>query len=119
MPLSSSAALLLAACWVLPALVVGGVYALSAGQTSDTEPHEGEAECAIKGIRAEIQQMDLEAPRQEWRSPDWEGPGARLRAQVQRSSYEVMVLTPYAEATVSVGRPDGDVERRRCSLCLN
>lgn len=118
MPLSSSAALLLAACWVLPAVVVVGVYLLSSGEGTDTATHR-EIERAVKGIRAEIQKLDLEAPRQEWRSPDWQGPGARLRAQVQRSSHEVMILAPYAEATVSVGRPDGDVERRRCSLCLN
>ena len=118
MPLSSSAALLLAACWILPAVVVAGIYAVYSNEASTGE-NGPEVERSLKGIRAEIQQMDLEAPRQEWRSPDWEGPGARLRAQVQRSSYEVMLLTPYAETTVSVGRPDGDVERRRCSLCLN
>jgi len=118
MPLSSAAALLLAACWILPAVVVTGIYAAYSNDTSTAE-HGTEVERSLKGIRAEIQQMDLEAPRQEWRSPEWEGPGARLRARVQRSSYEVMLLTPYAEANLSVGRPDGDVERRRCSLCLN
>jgi hypothetical protein len=118
MPLSSAATLLLAACWMLPAVLVAGIYAVYSNEASTGE-NGPEVERSLKGIRAEIQQMDLEAPRQEWRSPDWEGPGARLRAQVQRSSYEVMLLTPYAETTVSVGRPDGDVERRRCSLCLN
>jgi len=118
MPLSLSTALLLAACWILPAVVVAGIYAVSSGERAHPAT-DVEMDCSIKGIRAEIQEMDLEAPRQEWRSPDWEGPGARLHAQVQRSSYEVMILTPYADATVSVGRPDGDVERRRCSLCLN
>jgi len=118
MSLSLSAALLLAACWILPAVVVVVIYAVYSGESVRTE-NDAEMDCSIKGIRAEIQQMDLEAPRQDWRSPDWAGPGARLHAQVQRSSYEVMILTPYAEATVSVGRPDQDLERRRCSLCLN
>jgi hypothetical protein len=118
MSLSSAAVLLLAACWILPAVVVAGIYVMSSGERDHPET-DVEMDCSIKGIRAEIQKMDLEAPRQEWRSPDWAGPGARLHAQVQRSSYEVMILTPYAEATVSVGRPDEDLERRQCSLCLN
>ena len=117
MLLSSSTALLLAACWLLPAAVVVGLYAVYSGPSApETDP---ELERAVKGIRAEIQQLDLEAPRQEWRSPDWQGPGAQLRARVQRSSYEVMILAPYAESTVRVGRADEHIEHRRCSLCLN
>jgi hypothetical protein len=117
MSVSPSVLLLLGACWLTPAFTIAVVYAycrvFSSGDSSE------EMSTSLKGIRVDIQRMDLEAPRQTWRREGWEGPGARVRAEVRDASHEVMVLTPYAEASVTVGGPDDRSERRRCSLCLN
>jgi len=107
---------LLAGCWLIPAVVAVLAYVFAPRESEAPQPRD--MDTSIKGIRADIQRLDLRAPRQDWRREDWDGPGARIRAQVQNSSHEVMMLTPYAEASVTVGL-DGEPERRRCSLCLN
>lgn len=117
MSVSPSTLLLLTACWLTPALTIASVYAVCRHSASETDPYA--MSTSLKGIRTDIQQMDLEAPRQTWRREGWEGPGADVRAEVQDASHEVMILTPYAEASVTVGAPDDQTERRRCSLCLN
>lgn len=73
----------------------------------------------LKGLRADIGQFDLDARRQGWRHENWGGPAHYVEARMTDSSHEVMVLTPYAETSVCVGRADGATEQRRCSLCLN
>lgn len=117
MSLSPSTFLLLAACWLTPAFTIAVVYAVCRHSSSETESYA--MSTSLKGIRTDIQQLDLEAPRQTWRREGWEGPGANVRAEVQDASHEVMILTPYAEASVTVDTPDDRTERRRCSLCLN
>lgn len=69
-------------------------------------------------IRAEILQIDYDAKQGDWRSEDWEGPGADVRSQVEDRSYEVAIETPYAETSVRVQTED-EQEMRRCSICLN
>lgn len=113
---SPTVLVLLASCWLIPAVVAVLAYAYTSREEDSPQPRE--MKTAIKGIRADIQRLDLRASRQDWRRADWDGPGARIRAQVQNSSYEVMLLTPYAEASVTVGVEDAP-ERRRCSVCLN
>lgn len=117
MSVSPSVLLLVGACWLIPAFTIAVVYAVSRFSSSEECPDE--MSTSLKGIRVDIQRMDLEAPRQTWRREGWEGPGARVRAEVRDASHEVMVLTPYAEASVTVDGPDDQPERRRCSLCLN
>jgi hypothetical protein len=109
--------LLLTACWLTPALTIAAVYVVGRGSSAEADPRA--MSTSLKGIRTDIRQLNLEAPRQAWRREGWAGPGARVRAEVQDASHEVMVLTPYAEASVTVGAPDDEPERRRCSLCLN
>jgi hypothetical protein len=117
MSVSPSTLLLLTACWLTPAFTIAVVYAVGRYSSAETDPHA--MSTSLKGIRTDVQQLDLEVPRQAWRREGWEGPGARVRAEVRDASHEVMVLTPYAEASVTVGAPDDQTERRRCSLCLN
>jgi hypothetical protein len=117
MSVSPSVLLLLGACWLTPALTIAVVYTVCRFSSAEDDPHE--MSTSLKGIRTDIQQMDLEAPREAWRREGWEGPGARVRAEVRDASYEIMVLTPYAEASVTVEGPGDQPERRRCSLCLN
>jgi hypothetical protein len=116
MSLSPLVPVLLIACWALPAVLI---FLLRGRRTeSDEGLSEQTPTTVLMGIRADIKQVDLENQAQRWRSSDWEGPGARLRARVRDSSYEVMLITPYAETSVAVATDSG-TEHRRCSLCLN
>ncbi|MFB6248845.1 MAG: hypothetical protein ABEL97_09770 [Salinibacter sp.] len=117
MSVSPTVLLLLTACWFTPALTIAVVYAVGRGSSSETGSTE--MSTSVEGIRTDILQLDVEAPRQTWRRGEWEGPGARVRAEIGDASHEMTVLTPYAEASVTVQGPDDRPERRRCSLCLN
>lgn len=72
----------------------------------------------VKGLRADIQDLDLVARGGGWRHEHWDGPTARLTTQMMNASHEVIVLSPYAEVSVPVQVQEGP-QRRRCSLCLN
>ena len=109
---------LLTTCWLLPAVSTLLAYRLR-GQFAEKGNSTREMSRALKGLRADVGQFDVDARRQAWRRENWGGPAQYVEAQMTESSHEVMVLTPYAEASVSVGRADTETERRRCSLCLN
>lgn len=117
MSLSPAVPLLLAACWVLPAFIIAILYRVGAGAGSAEQVKE--MNTSYKGIRADILQVDYDPQAEGWREENWEGPGARVRAQVEDVSHEVMVIAPYAEASVTVAIGKKRSERRRCSLCLN
>lgn len=118
MSLSPLVPLLLAACWVLPVAIIAVLHNIRARGESDSAPRE--MKTSLKGVRVDVGQMDIDARSQDWRNDDWKGPEARVAARVTDSSREVMVITPYAEASVSVQLNTGDgEEQRRCSLCLN
>ena len=110
--------LLLTACWVLPALVITVLYRM---QSSDARQgtEQTEMNTCMKGIRADLLQLDYDARGDNWRRAGWEGPQARVRSRVTDASHEVMMITPYAEVSVSVGLDEAQEETRRCSLCLN
>lgn len=116
MSLSPLVPLLLTACWVVPSLIIAVLYRLRT--SASDEPTYASMDTAIKGLRADLFQIDYSAEDQNWRHENWDGPEARVRAQVTDASHEVMVITPYAEASVTVG-VDEEEDRRRCSLCLN
>jgi hypothetical protein len=107
---------LLAASWLLPALVVGVLYWVQRRPGAAAESPA--MDTSLRGRRAEVLDLDLHAPSTGWRSADWDGPAARVRARVTDASHEVLVLTAYAEATVPV-RSGADPVSRRCVLCLN
>lgn len=116
MSLSPYVPLLLAVCWMLPAMALAVSYGLRHhhDEESETEPME----LTIEEVRAEVLQVDYDAQGTNWKRPDWSGPGSDARSQVQGSSHEVLIPTPYANATVSVGTK-ADPETRRCTLSLN
>jgi hypothetical protein len=118
MSLSPLVPLLLTACWVLPALIVTVLYRMRPASARPRTEQNDMNTCA-KGIRADVLQLDFEARGQDWRRAGWEGPEARVRSRVTDASHEVMVITPYAETSVSVGLTEDEAENRRCSLCLN
>jgi uncharacterized iron-regulated membrane protein len=107
---------LLAASWLIPALVVGVLYWVQ--RRPDAASESPPMDTSLRGRRAEVLDLDLHAPATGWRSADWDGPGARVRARVTDASCEVLVLTAYAESTVPV-RSGADRGARRCVLCLN
>ncbi|PQJ34268.1 hypothetical protein BSZ35_06345 [Salinibacter sp. 10B] len=74
---------------------------------------------SMKGLRVDIAQLDYDARTQGWRHEGWGGPEEYVQAQVRESSHEVMLLAPYAEASVSVSAEASEPKQRRCSLCLN
>lgn len=116
MSISPYVPLLLAVCWMLPAMAVAVWYRLSSpsAHARDRKPMR----LSQKEVQAEIRQLDLDATKAGWRSEDWEGPEGNVRSQVRGLSHKVRLSTPYAEATVSV-MTGGEKESRRCSLCLN
>jgi hypothetical protein len=116
MSVSPLVPLLISACLVLPVLIIAAFYRLHIPKPDEAAARS--MDTAMKGLRADILQIDYSAETQNWRSEDWDGPDARVRARVTDASHEVIVLTPYAEASVEVG-VGTENERRRCSLCLN
>jgi hypothetical protein len=116
MSLSPIVPLLLAACWILPALVIVLFYVVQSEERVESATET--MNTSLKGIRADVGDLDFEPQTQDWRNENWEGPGAEVRAQVTDSSREIMILTPYAEASVRVSTNDG-TEQRRCSICQN
>ena len=118
MSLSPLVPLLLTACWILPALIIGVLYRMrqaSAGESTE----QNDMNTCLKGIRADVLQVDYDARGQDWRRAGWDGPEARVRSRVTDASHEVMMITPYAEASVEVGVGERTRQNRRCSLCLN
>ncbi|PSQ95897.1 MAG: hypothetical protein BRD55_09750 [Bacteroidetes bacterium SW_9_63_38] len=116
MSISPLVPLLLTVCWVLPALIAAVLYRVEEASPR-TAVSQNDMNTSVKGIRAEVLQLDLEALDQDWRRAGWDGPTARVRSRVVDASHEVMVITPYAETSVSVGVEEE--HSRRCSLCLN
>lgn len=117
MPISTFVSVLLAVCWMLPAISIAVWYGIWYRQH---DASDREAMLVVRReVRAEILQVDYDAKNADWRSEDWEGPGASVRSQVQGRSHEVAVPTQYAEATVSVHCGEDEEESRSCSLCLN
>ena len=116
MSLSPTVPLILAACWILPAIIITVLHQLYNTQSADDTER---MPTSHQGIRAEVLQVDFQPRREAWREENWGGPGARVREQVTDSSHEVMVLVPFAEANVPVTNEDDDMELRQCSLCLN
>lgn len=118
MSLSPFVPLLLAACWILPVVIIAVVYKMQS--KGDGTAVSKDMKTSLKGIRVDIEQLTVDARAQGWRRENWEGPAGYVEARVTESSHEVMLITPYAQASVSVQRGDEDGrERRRCSLCLN
>lgn len=118
MSLSPLVPLLLAACWICPVVIIAVVYKIQSD--GDASPLSKEMKTSLKGIRVDIEQLAVDAREYGWRQENWEGPAEYVEARITESSREVMLLAPYAQASVSVRRGDGDGrERRRCSLCLN
>ena len=118
MTISPLVPLLLAACWVLPAVIVALVYGVRSVSTP-TKSASREMKKALKGLRAEVGKPEFDARPNAWRRQSWGGPAEYVQAQATESPYEVMLLTPYAEVSVSVDAENGGTEYRRCSLCLN
>jgi hypothetical protein len=116
MSLSPIVPLLLSACWILPTLVIVLFYVVQAEEPEESATHT--MNTSLKGIRADVGELDFEPQTDDWRDENWEGPGAKVRAEVTDSSREIMILTPYAEASVSV-RTEKGTEKRRCSICQN
>jgi hypothetical protein len=87
--------------------------------TSEAQSASKSMNTSMKGLRADISQLDYDARVQGWRQEGWGGPEEYVQARVTESSHEVMLLAPYAEASVSVTSEASKVEQRRCSLCLN
>ncbi len=108
---------LLAACWVIPAVIIAVVYGTRVA--TEARSKSKSMNTSVKGLRADIAQLDYDARVQGWREEGWGGPEEYVQARVQESSHEVMLLAPYAEASVSVASEKADVEQRRCSLCMN
>lgn len=75
-------------------------------------------EIALERVRVDVIQVDVDARKQDWRAEGWNGPDSHVADRITGSSHEVVVLTPYAEASVSMALEEGN-EQRRCSLCLN
>lgn len=116
MSLSPLVPLLLTACWVVPTLIIATLYRLR--NVPSEAPCYASMNTAMKGLRANVLQIDYSADAQNWRDENWKGPGARVRARATDACHEVMVVAPYAEASVDIG-VGMENERRRCSLCLN
>lgn len=118
MSLSPLVPLLLAACWIFPVVIISVVYKMQSDGGASSRPKD--MKTSLKGIRVDIDQLAVDAREQGWRREGWDGPAEYVKARVTESSQEVMILTPYAQASVSVRRGDAEGrERRRCSLCLN
>jgi len=104
----------LSVCLALPAVEVVFVFAVLA--CSPSEPHPMPMDTTLKGMRAHVRDFDVRGQKNNWGMVSGEGlPG---RVLVMHPSHEVLVLAPYAEASVTVNRRDKAV-RRRCALCLN
>mgnify|MGYP006279843523 CR=1 FL=1 len=108
--------LLLAPCFILPGVILAYLYGTRQSSTTEQSP---ELKTALKGLRAEVLQLDVDAREQAWNREDWGGPESYVADQLTESSREVIVLTRYAEVSVTVALEEGGSERRRCSLCLN
>lgn len=72
-----------------------------------------------KGLRADVQDVDVDARGSNWTRASGDSFRFHPRARQMDPSYEVMILAPYAEGTVTVGVDEDDRERRWCSMCLN
>lgn len=118
MTFSSLGLFLLVTSWVLPVVLIALAHGVRRGAPS-ADSEATTMSTALKGLRAEIGRPDLDAGKQAWRREDWKGPAKFVQAQITESPHEEMILTPYAEASVSVALAGGGRERRRCSLCLN
>ncbi len=116
MSISPYVVLLFAVCWMLPAMAIAVWYGIWYHRQEKAK--ENLVTLTHREIRAEILQIDYDAKAGDWRSENWEGPGADVRSQVDGRSYEVAIRTPYAETSVPVQRGN-ERELRRCSICLN
>lgn len=117
MTFSLPVVLILATCLVLPAVAITGTCGLLA--TSPLESRPEIMKETVKGLRADVQDLDVDARKTGWRRERWGGSTAYVQARIMDASREVMVLTPYAETSVTVGLSEDATERRWCSLCLN
>lgn len=111
-----SAVLIFATCFVLPTIAITLAFWLLARSRTTSKPTSMTR--TVKGLRADIQDLDLDARRSGWRLEHWDGPTVYLKTQMMNASHEVMVLCPYAEVSVPIQVQEGS-HRRRCSLCLN
>jgi hypothetical protein len=116
MTLYPLALLLLAPCFVLPGIIVAYLWGNRHSSSTETAT---KIQTSLKGLRAEVRDLCVDAREQAWHREDWGGPERYLADRLTESSCEVIVLTRYAETSVFVAREEGGTERRRCSLCLN
>ena len=116
MTLYPLALLLLAPCFFLPGIIVAYLWGNRHSSSTETAT---KIRTVLKGLRAEVGRLDIDAREQAWRREDWGGPERYVADRLTESSHEVIMLTRYAETSVSVAREEGGTERRRCSLCLN
>ncbi len=111
-----SAILILATCLVLPAVAITLAFVLLA--RSRIRSTLKTMTTTVRGLRADVKDLDLDARRGGWRREHWDGPTVHLETKMMNASHEVMLLSPYAEVSVPVQVEEG-TQRRRCSLCLN
>ena len=116
MPVSLPVVLILVTLWITPAVII----AFACGSLADASPDSSpKTTTVVKGLRAEVKDLDLDARTGGRRGEYWSGSYAAVEARVTNASHEVMVLSPYAETSVRVGLSEEVRERRRCSLCMN
>lgn len=117
MSFSPVVTLLLAAAWVLPAVIVSLLYRFPVARSSGRDSVRMQR--SVKALQVDIGNLDLDT-RLEGREQNWEGADSYVKAQVTEFSNEVTLLAPYADASVSLRDGSGaSSTRRHCSLCLN
>lgn len=118
MSFSPLIAFLLAASWVLPALIIALLYSFRTQRSSTLKSQQMNRSVDI--LRVDIAKLDFDARSEGWRREGWDGPETYMKAQVTEFSNEVTLPAPYADGCVSVQVVGGPSSaRRRCSLCLN
>jgi hypothetical protein len=99
---------------VLPAVEIVVAFGLVARSSSGARLRT--MNTTVKGLRADIEDLDIDARGNDWRCLGAEEFGREV--PVMDPSHEVMILAPYAEASVTIDRHN-QAEQRRCSVCLN
>ena len=99
------------------------IAVLVAFTDTDLFGEETDAGCAMhhwrRRVRAEVGTLEFSAqPRSSGRRNEHSVAANRVRSDVGKTSCEVQVQVPYADASVNVMTNDG-TEQRRCSVCLN
>lgn len=109
---------ILAACWMLPALIVAVKFALErhrdAHGTSATE-----MDVALHDVDVRLTSSTVSGSGEAWGDASSQTYVGSANPRVSTSVRHVTVQAPYAEISVPVYDGNGDVCVRRCSLCVN